>query len=249
MFHYGIAPGFNILGMRADANEIEDDSADITEEGTADGTVQELRELRPGIDDVLFMTLAGLKITDTEVLDTIALNTKLKLSMVSDRIMGYAREALREWKEKRSCAMAAGSDKKRKTPISEDEHKGHIKDEGLRSEDTYPKNTKLEEQYATVYAELRRKYNITEQLPSIHEALVEDDPKSWKHAMTGRNRGFWLKAAYDEMIAIVQMGVFDNIPEIPTSTNHQFRKALPAKWVLLPKEIETGKSKSSKHDG
>jgi len=54
--------------------------------------------------------------------------------------------------------------------------------------------------------------------------------------MTGKNRAYWLKAAYDEMTYITQMAVFEILPNMPVG-----RKALPAKWVFSTKKSRDGK--------
>jgi len=54
--------------------------------------------------------------------------------------------------------------------------------------------------------------------------------------MTGKNKAYWLKTAYDEMTSIAQMAVFEILPNMPVG-----RKALPAKWVFSTKKSKDGK--------
>ena len=73
-------------------------------------------------------------------------------------------------------------------------------------------------------------------MPNISEAIDEADPKTWKQAMTGKNKAYWLKAANDEMTSIAQMTVFEILPNMPVG-----QKALPAKWVFSTKKSRDAK--------
>jgi len=67
----------------------------------------------------------------------------------------------------------------------------------------------------------------------VNRAVEEPDPRSWKSAMKSKNKAFWLRAAYDEMVAIVTIGVFTWMTELPTG-----RRALPTKSDLQWKGID-----------
>lgn len=223
MFQYDIAPGFDILGVRVEqVEEITGESEAIVqsvEEGNMGGTVQVLEGLRPDGDDVMSMTLASLKITDLRSTDVLAPmregmttdnffeedNTDDEgipvVTMVADRIMGYAKDVLREWKMRRSDqarAMTAGLGNKRKISLTEGEEIGLMELEAAQNGfteiehflKTDDKNlTELETNYSALYARLRAQYNIPDELPSLH-AITEDDSKTWKQAISGKNRPF-----------------------------------------------------------
>ena len=65
--------------------------------------------------------------------------------------------------------------------------------------------------------------------------IFEDDPTSWRAAMSSPNRFFWLKAAYDELRQVVSMGTFELTSSLPSG-----RRALPSKWVWKTKKLPDG---------
>jgi len=92
MVSYDLAPGFNILGAPV---EEEDEIPEVVNEQDADGRIQKINELRPLTEDVLALTLAGLSTNQ----DDLAVDEGIAvMTMVSDRLLGYAREVLNEWK-------------------------------------------------------------------------------------------------------------------------------------------------------
>ncbi|RPB24907.1 hypothetical protein L211DRAFT_848714 [Terfezia boudieri ATCC MYA-4762] len=151
-------------------SEESTDRIQLVEEGSTEGKTQELRELRPGGDDMLYLTLSDLNITDEPIVDkredndvdTLGGSEEVNvsgimeeadddnrecipvISMISDRIMGYVREALREWKiRKMEQALATNMEHKRKEPTTENEESGIMGLEGLYKshafEDTHVK--------------------------------------------------------------------------------------------------------------
>ena len=191
---------------------------------------------------MLALTLAGLS-TDQ---GNLAVGEGIAvMTMVSDRLLGYAREVLNEWKTQRieewkaRKALRVEIGKKRKDIDNgimglEGLHRSLAwEKEGLKTPETSPG---LVKSYTEIYQRLRVAYGIPEILPNISETVDEADPKSWKQAITGKNKAYWLKTAYDEMTSIAQMVVFEILPNMPFS-----RKALLAKWVFSTKKSRDGK--------
>jgi len=95
MASYSLAPRFNIVGAPV---EEEDEISEVVDEGDIDRRIQKINELRPLTEDMLALTLAGLS-TDQ---DDLAVGEGIAvMTMVSDRLLGYAREVLNEWKTRR----------------------------------------------------------------------------------------------------------------------------------------------------
>jgi len=111
MAFYGLAPGFNIVGTLVEEEdeivEVVDEGdaegriqkiLEVVDEGDAEGRIQKINELHPLTEDVLALTLAGL-FTDQD--DLAAGKAIAVMRIVSDRLLGYAREVLNEWKTRR----------------------------------------------------------------------------------------------------------------------------------------------------
>ena len=94
----------------------------------------------------------------------------------------------------------------------------------------------LLDNYADIYASWQRKLGIADPLPDISSATEEPDPDTWSSAMASPNKGWWLRAAYEEMTQIATMGTFDLTDNLPTG-----RRPLSTQWVWKTKRSDDGR--------
>lgn len=94
----------------------------------------------------------------------------------------------------------------------------------------------LLDNYADIYTSWQQKLGIINPLPDISFATDEPDPDTWASAMASPNKGWWLRAAYEEMTQIATMGTFDLTENLPSG-----RRALSTKWVWKTKRSDDGR--------
>jgi len=205
--------------------ELVDNVPDLVVTGDEESEIQRIEELRPDEDALLNMTLAGLKMSDEMAV----------MAMISEKIMGYASQALEEWKKRKSEGyklFVLDQGVKRKRDQEEDE----LYERLGKIEEEYS-NEGLEKRYAEAYEKLKKAYIVEDIELDLENAVEESMPKSWKQAMKSKNRVFWLKACCEEICAIARMGVFIITRDIPVG-----KRTLPAKWVFSTKKnVQTGK--------
>ena len=78
-----------------------DDVPDLVESGDEGGEIQRIEELRPDEDTLLNIMLAGLKMSEEKMSEEDGIEMAV-MAMISEKVMGYAREALEEWKKRKS---------------------------------------------------------------------------------------------------------------------------------------------------
>lgn len=222
MDHAGLSPGFDILGNAASPIVEVPAVVDVEDD---EGSEQEIQGLCPGEDDMIALALlAAVKDGKRDVFDAASaaenprVGTEPELDdkgdiavnqMVQMIDMSLVHQALKDW------------------------HAG--KDKGINTTEAVPAIPPMEARYWELYEELRIKYGITGELPDVSTATYEKDPLSWKQAMISVNKGFWLRAALEEMLGIAKMATFDVVQDVPAG-----RRALATKWVWLCKRDDQG---------
>jgi len=228
---WGILPEYNILEVSV---ELVDDVPDLVKSGDERGKIQRIEELRLDKDALLNMTLAGLKMREEKMSKEDDIDMAV-IAIISEKVMGYVREALEECKKRKSEGyklFVLDHEVKRKCDQEDDElyeRLGKIEEEHS--------SEGLEKRYDEAYEKLKKEYMVKDIELDLENAVEESTPTSWKQVIKSKNRAFWLKTYCDEMCVIARMGVFIITRDIPVR-----KRPLLAKWVFsTKKDVQTGK--------